>query len=707
MFQFILKAIIETVTILADLSIYLLFGFFIAGLIHVYLLQGKIKKFFGRRSMRSVFNASLFGIPLPLCSCSVLPAAVELRKSGASKGSIFSFLISTPETSIPSIGISLALLDPLMTFFRPLAALITALLAGWGVNIADRNSENTGVYSPDDINRSCHRGNESKEEGEGSEGGNHVAKIREAAVYAFTDLLDDLAPWLVLGLIAAGVISVIVPDSLFTGFLGGGIWPMLLMLIIGMPLYVCAESSTPIAAALILKGLSPGAAFVFLLAGPATNISSLVVLSKYFSRKILVIYLAAIAVMAFLLGAILNGLYSFFDLNVSATVGTASGIFPTWIKVAATLTLIGLLHCSFSKMDQYRKWWQWTKGRIGWSAKAVARAMVIIFAILYVTDGLFVVPAGNIGMVMSFGKVIGSNLQPGLHYRPPTPFGKTVLVKTDLVRCIEIGFRKIAEGETAKPAISSASSSTMYEKLDNLPQSDVPEESELLAGDENLLEIDLTVHYSITDAYQTTYRLENVQQILRELTSYQILREITTRQVSDELTAERVDFELGVKRGLQASLEELGIGVEIRGVYVVYGHAPGVVHPAYRDVASAMEDKYRSINLAQTDSVSALAKARGKRVQRMTNALTDSLTKVNTAMGQSSRFQSLAQATKQYRLSQQFRMNAETAESTLIGPQKILSLTEDPGLLDLIVLPESAGVPENLPPEILKRLGNQ
>lgn len=711
MFQFIINVVSETVLIFADLSVYLLFGFFIAGLIHVYLPQSKIKKFFGQRNLRSVFNASLFGIPLPLCSCSVLPAAVELRKSGASKGSIFSFLVSTPETSLPSIGISLALLDPLMTFFRPLGALITALLAGIGVNFMDKNAvsdEDRKEGSDQDIvNESCNDGVGSSDKAEISTDENTLHKITRAIHYSFTDLLDDLAPWLVLGLVAAGIISVIVPESIFTGFLGRGIWPMLLMLIIGIPLYVCAESSTPIAAALILKGLSPGAAFVFLLVGPATNVSSLVVLSKYFPRKILGIYLAAIAVMAFLLGAVLNGLYSAFNLNVSATIGSASGIFPIWIKVVATLVLFGLLHRSFLKTNQYPKWWQWTKGRIGWSGSAIVRALVILFVILYFLDGLFVVPAGNSGMVMSFGRVIRSDLQPGLHYRPPTPFGKTVLVETDLVRCIEIGFRRTENGEMVQTPVPPAYVSIAFEKLDKLPQKDMPEESELLAGDENLIDVDLTIHYSISDPYQTTYRVGDVEQLLRELTAHHILLEIATRQVSDELTAERADFELGVKKGLQESLEDLGIGLTLHGVYVVYGHAPGVVHPAYRDVASAMEDKFRLINLAQTDSISALAKARRSKSKRMTSARTDSLERVSLAVGQSSRFLDLSSSTGRYRSTQQFRMNAEAAECSFVNLQKILLLVDDGGALDLIILPDNTDFSKSLPPEILKRLGNQ
>ncbi len=705
MLRFLLNVISETATILSDISIYLLFGFFIAGLIHVYFPRDKISKFFGKSDLRSVFNASIFGIPLPLCSCSVLPAAVSLRKSGASRGSVFSFLISTPETSVPSIGISLALLDPLMTIFRPVAAFFTAILAGVGINVLDKrdaqasgdNKRNQGDFEESLLKKSLDAPSEERNE-------STLQKIIRALRFSFVELLDDLAPWLVIGLISAGVISALIPDNFFSGFLGSGIWPMLLMLIVGIPLYVCAEGSTPIAATLILKGLSPGAAFVFLLAGPATNISSLIVLSKYFSKKVLALYLITIAAMALILGGLLNAAYSSLGLNVSATMGSAAQIIPTWIKVGATLILLVMVHHSLSKTNEYGKFWQWTKDRLGWSGARIVKVLAVIFVLVYLLDGFFIVPAGSTGMVLSFGKVVQSELQPGLHYRPPFPFAQSVQMQTEMIRSLEFGFRREeAEGDVIA-AQKKSIKSFVGEKLDKLPSKDRPEESELLAGDENLIDLDLTLHYSIKDAYQAFYRVDDIEKLLRDLTTHHILQEIATRQVSDELTSERADFEKGVQRGLQESIVDLGLGVEIHRVNVVYGHPPDVVHYAFRDIASAMEDKFRLIDQAEADSISTLASARSKVAKKLASARTDSVKKVSEASGRSNRFLSIAAKTKKLRSLQQFRMNAEAAESTLVNLDKILVLTREAQAVDLILMPNSSAAGKNPPPEVLDRL---
>ncbi len=706
MLQYFLTIISETVRILADTSIYLLFGFLIAGLLHAYFPSDKIKRFFGKDDLGSVFNASLFGVPLPLCSCSVLPMAVEMRKSGASRGSVFSFLISTPETSVPSVGISFALLDPLMTVFRPVAAFITALLTGLGINLIDRKAGDQDVSgtaeetAPGGEAPSCSTKSGVQPGGETS----HYAKFRTAVSYSFGHLLDDMAPWLAIGIIAAGIISASIPEGFFSGYLGSGILPMLIMLVIGIPLYICATGSTPIAAALILKGLSPGAAFVFLLVGPATNIGSLIVLSKYFPRRVIVFYLASLAVLSLILGGLLNAFYSYFNLSVSATLGKGATLIPEWMKIGAMLMLAVLLHRSLKKSGQYSKAFAWLRAKTGWSGKKLARFAAIVIALVYLSDGFFVVPAGNTGMIVVFGDVVKENLEPGLYYRPPVPIGKTTLVETDKVRTLEIGFRRLGIEQASRYTPTSAYIPTVGEKLDKLVTRDRPEESELLAGDENLIDLDATVHYRIQDAYQSVYRIEDIEKVLRELVTYHILEEIATRQVPDQLTETRAEFEDNVHRGLQSTLAELGIGVEVCGVNLIYSHAPDVVHPAYRDVASAMEDKYRLINLAEADSISNVAQARAKASRKLNVAKGDSAQTVSRATGESNRLTAVSSANRIRRQDQYFRMNVEAAESTLVNIEKILSLTENGEGLDLIFIPKSLGTATDLTPQVLEQL---
>jgi uncharacterized membrane protein YraQ (UPF0718 family) len=365
--SFLLDILVETGKILAQSSLYLLFGFFLAGLIHVFLPEKKVTKYLGKRSFRSVFNAGLLGVPLPLCSCSVVPTAVALRKNGASRGSTMSFLISTPETGVDSIGISLALLDPLLTIFRPLAAFITAITAGLAANFLEKNSPPEALPLNNNSNTHssgaccCHNGELQKKAKNG--------KLRLALRYSFGELLNDLAGWLVIGLIAAAMISILIPEDFFTGTqLGRGFWPMLLMLLVGIPLYICATASTPIAAALILKGLSPGAALVFLLAGPATNIGALLMLSKYFERKFIILYLVTISVMSLALGGLLNLIYSIFAINVRATLGSAQEFIPAWAELAGAIVLSLLILRSLIVTRADRKVLQFCQQKTRWLA---------------------------------------------------------------------------------------------------------------------------------------------------------------------------------------------------------------------------------------------------------------------------------------------------------------------------------------------------
>jgi len=230
------------------------------------------------------------------------------------------------------------------------------------------------------------------------------------------------------------------------------------------------------------------------------------------------------------------------------------------------------------------------------------------------------------------------------------------------------------------------------------------EESELLAGDENLIDIDVSVHYSITDAYQANYRVENIEQLMRELIGYCILQEVTTRSVSDEMTEERGLFEAGVKSGLERSLGNLNLGIRIHGVYCVYSHAPDVVHAVFRDVSSAMEDRYRLINQAQTDSITAVADARARATKQYSGSRADSLRSVNKALGDAFRQISLADATRTLRSIQEFRMNAQAAESTLAGLDKILLLTDNPNAADLLFLKDTGSGNKQISPNILNQL---
>ncbi len=337
--------------ILKEAAPYVLFGSLFAGLLYIFVNPETIYKHFGKGKVRSVLLASIFGIPIPLCSCGVLPAAVSLRKQGATRGATLSFLISTPESGVDSIAVTYALIDPLMTVIRPISAFISAVVAGIADNFtSDEEGEADpgkrditckvdgccdGIDCPIEIHRSHHT---------------LFEKLTAAVKYSFGELFEDFALWFTVGVVAAGAITFLAPEQLMERYLGGGLHAMLIMLLAGIPMYICATASTPIAAALILSGVSPGAALVFLLAGPATNLASLSVVAATLGKRSAAIYLATISVVAVSMGLLTDRLYSYLKISPEAYAGRASEFIGEPVKVVlAILTALLLLFAIYNK----------------------------------------------------------------------------------------------------------------------------------------------------------------------------------------------------------------------------------------------------------------------------------------------------------------------------------------------------------------------
>ena len=317
---------------------FVIFGFFAAGLLKVLIPEKAIVKHLGGNGFRSVFKASLFGVPLPLCSCGVIPVAVGLRKQGASKGATASFLVSVPETGVDSVAITWALLDPLMTIIRPVSAFITALATGSLINLLPEQKE----VSKTDTADSCCSADPDKSTLSAQQKP-ILQRLKDGVIYAFTDLLKDIGGWLLLGILIAGVISYFVPIDFVDRYLGGEYSSLLIMLMIGIPLYICASASTPIAAALVLKGLSPGAALVFLLAGPATNAATMTVVAKHLGKTTTVVYVAVIATCSLAFGWIVNRIYEWLSIDVLDWASHADHGTDSWIYSISAFVLIGLL----------------------------------------------------------------------------------------------------------------------------------------------------------------------------------------------------------------------------------------------------------------------------------------------------------------------------------------------------------------------------
>ena len=311
--------------IIQEFSPYLILGCFISGLLSIYLTVEIVQKYLGKKSITSVFLASLLGVPLPLCSCGVIPVSAYLSKHGASKGSVTSFLISTPQTGIDSIFITYGMLGPVFAIYRPIVAFISGIFGGSIVHAFDNDDISAQV---DDCSDDCCDENHSK------------SKIYKILHYGFIRLPLDIVNPLIIGIILSALIIVLIPSNYFD-YVGSGMLGMIIMLFLGLPTYVCATASVPIAFALYTKGFSLGAMLVFLMTGPATNITTMTVIYKVLGRKNLFIYLLSIIVCSISAGL-------FFDLFVYheqlvLSDYTASHLLSYEMKVICSIFFTGVL----------------------------------------------------------------------------------------------------------------------------------------------------------------------------------------------------------------------------------------------------------------------------------------------------------------------------------------------------------------------------
>ncbi len=363
---------VEIWILLCEMAPWLLLGFLIAGIMHVYVPTTLYTKYLGKRNFRSVINAAMLGVPLPLCSCGVLPTALSLHKEGATKGATVSFLIATPQTGVDSILATYSLMGLPFAILRPIAAFITALFGGFIANKAEGKECDTvqettipessccGKHKAEKKEESCCCG-EKKEEKSCCKSEEHHSeccckskkttanKIKEVIRYAFVNMMDEMGKWLFIGIIVAGLITILVPNDFLAQFSNHPLLGMLLALAISLPMYLCATGSIPIAVALMLKGLSPGAALVLLMAGPACNIASILVVKGSLGWKTLSAYLSSIIVGAIAMGLLVDYALprEWFTVATQVTPnGTCHAEIPWWSMASAILLTI-LIAISF------------------------------------------------------------------------------------------------------------------------------------------------------------------------------------------------------------------------------------------------------------------------------------------------------------------------------------------------------------------------
>lgn len=265
--------------VLTEMAPYLLFGFLIAGILSVLISRDFVTRHLGGHGFKAILKAALVGVPMPLCSCSVIPVMASLRKHGASKGATTSFLASTPQTGIDSIAVTYSLLGGAFTLFRVVVAFVTGLLCGTMVEAFSNPTDG----EPIEEKTGCDCCSDKKK-----------SAMRRIVEYGFINLPKDIGRPLFLGVLVSAVLGALVPENYFADSFSSGLLSMLVMLLIGTPLYVCSTASIPIAMALMQMGVSPGAALVFLISGPATNAATLSTMWKMIGRRSTLIYLSSL-----------------------------------------------------------------------------------------------------------------------------------------------------------------------------------------------------------------------------------------------------------------------------------------------------------------------------------------------------------------------------------------------------------------------------
>ena len=323
----------NTLAVYLDAAPWLLLGLLAAGLIKAWVPQSLLTRWLGGRGLWPVTKAAFIGAPLPLCSCGVLPAALGLHRGGASRSATVSFLIATPETGADSIAVSYALLGPFMTVVRPIAAILSAIFTGLLTTLLPEPESGPVTTAP-----SCGSCCSAPCTTPAATPDSFAQKTRQGIRYAATEILDDIALWLAVGIVLAGLVATFIPPQALAEW-GSGLTAMVLMLLVGIPMYICATASTPVAAALLLSGISPGTVLVFLLAGPATNIATLAVVKKELGNSVLVTYLLGIVVTSISLGLITDVIASSMAIDISVQLGKGSELVPSWLAWGSAVVL--------------------------------------------------------------------------------------------------------------------------------------------------------------------------------------------------------------------------------------------------------------------------------------------------------------------------------------------------------------------------------
>lgn len=632
----------------------LLLGLLMAGLLHILIPRRIIQRLMGGNGLINVISSAAFGIPLPICSCGVVPIAIELRRKGASSPSTISFLITTPESGVDSILVTWALLGPFMAIARPIASFFSAVLAGIfaigllreddkkAIGVSEKagnaeegchdhchdddhtfdNEENyVGLrglwssfktyitykwnffaawqplkhwYKPDIYGFDHYEKADGENATNAIQNGPGVIPLSQIFKriwrYAFVEMADEILFSLMVGLLLAGLIIVVFPDNLEMYGLGSGVLPMLVMLAVSVPLYMCASASTPIAAALVVKGISPGAAMVFLLAGPATNATTIVMLTRQFGSRFVRIYLGSIIVGSVLAGVVFDYLLVLFGLHIVPAMSMGNHSFLGMLQWTSAIFLLVLIIWRFwngagknglkelfsnlllplrnifvSKTNESGQ----ENGRTSLVIRGRLYSIFIpLIIFIYLATGFCTVPYGHTGFGVFFGRVAWHDLQPGLHYLPPWPFCKLDVWSTKFPIRIVVGLDQInagvsvsavktggveSKGNTGNSMSKGRAGSSMARQTKNTnlhPNSTLANDNwntEYLTGNENLINATVVVQYNIPGAYKYYYKIDQPEQIIYQSTRSVIKELVAQHNMLSLITNEREALEAHIR----------------------------------------------------------------------------------------------------------------------------------------------------------------
>jgi len=685
MMGFLASLVPETARIFYEGSFYILLGFAIAGLLHEFLPTELIARHLGRENLRSVATAALFGAPIPLCSCGVLPAAAALRQKGAGRSPTMAFLVSTPETGVDSVALTYGLLGGVMAVVRPVVAVVTALVAGLlsmllpgdDTVVDDEALRDLPLHAHDhDAQDEAGGGEEGSEAGEPASRASLEERLRRALHYGFVTLLDDLAFWLLVGILFTGVLSAALPDDFFRTALGldRGLLPMLLVILAGVPLYLCASASTPVAAALVAKGLSPGAALVFLLVGPATNAATIAVVGRLLGGRQLRIYLASIIGVSIVAGLLLDALAG--DTVRQATLGAFGddevGLFAL-LKVFAALGFVVLLALSAHR-TRFREGIHDVRDQAArfmaalrtFEARRLASPLflgsaALLVALIFLPNAFLVVEPGHRGIVQRFGRVVESGLDPGLHWHWPPPVGRGTAVDVERVRQVGVG---------AEPSAGTA----LREATDGY----------YITADENVIDVRGVVHYRVSDPVRFALGVEASEPLLESMARRELMRIATATSIDTLYTTARSATEEAFRRALARRVTAHALGIEILDVRLLDVHAPADVHDAFREVASAIEDREREIHEGSAYAAETTTEAEGEASAVREQARADAARARALARGNTAGFAGISAVHERHPRVTETRLHLETLERSLAAPHKYVNgASREGGEIDL------------------------